>query len=103
MYAQMCKVLVEKAPNFDPPDSNACTFKRLLLNKCRVEFENRVQIAQQYEKYARWAESFLIFFLVKLAGVINWLLWFDEKKYARAREIGSQFQSGCSYELCKLF
>jgi translation initiation factor 4G len=53
MYAQMCKVLVEKAPNFDPPDSNACTFKRLLLNKCRVEFENRVQIAQQYEKYAR--------------------------------------------------
>jgi translation initiation factor 4G len=57
MYAQMCKVLVEKAPNFDPPDSNACTFKRLLLNKCRVEFENRVQIAQQYEKYASVVEE----------------------------------------------
>ena len=52
MYAQMCKLLVDRAPNFDPPEANACTFKRLLLNKCRVEFENRVQIAQQYEKYA---------------------------------------------------
>ena len=52
MYAQMCKLLVDRAPNFDPPEASACTFKRLLLNKCRVEFENRVQIAQQYEKYA---------------------------------------------------
>ena len=50
MYAQLCKRLVEKAPNFDPPDSNACTFKRLLLKKCRDEFENRAQISQQYEK-----------------------------------------------------
>jgi len=29
----------------------------LLLNKCRVEFENRVQIAQQYEKYASVVEE----------------------------------------------
>ena len=50
MYAQLCKFLVEKAPNFDPPESNACTFKRLLLKKCKDEFENRVQIAQEYEK-----------------------------------------------------
>jgi len=52
MYAQLCNGLVKRAPNFDPPEASACTFKRLLLNKCRVEFENRVQIAQQYEKYA---------------------------------------------------
>jgi len=52
MYAQLCNYLVEKAPNFDPADSRVCTFKRLLLNKCRVEFENRVQIAAQYEKAA---------------------------------------------------
>lgn len=52
MYAQLCRHLVERAPNFEPPGSTAPTFKRLLLNKCRVEFENRVQIAQQYEKAA---------------------------------------------------
>lgn len=52
MYAQLCKRLVEKAPNFDPPDSTACTFKRLLLKKCRDEFENRAQVSQQYEKVA---------------------------------------------------
>ena len=50
MYAQLCKFLVEKAPNFDPPEANACTFKRLLLKKCKDEFENRVQIAAEYEK-----------------------------------------------------
>lgn len=49
MYAQLCKRLAENAPNFDPPDSSTCTFKRLLLNKCRVEFENRAQIAQEFE------------------------------------------------------
>ena len=52
MYAQLCKFLVEKAPNFEPPDSIACTFKKLLLKKCRDEFENRSQISQEYEKMA---------------------------------------------------
>ena len=52
MYAQLCKFLVEKAPNFEPQDSIACTFKKLLLKKCRDEFENRSQISQQYEKMA---------------------------------------------------
>ena len=52
MYAQLCKFLVEKAPNFEPQDSIACTFKKLLLKKCRDEFENRAQISQQYEKMA---------------------------------------------------
>jgi len=40
MYAQLCKRLAEQAPNFDPPDKT-CTFKRLLLSKCKNEFENR--------------------------------------------------------------
>ena len=52
MYAQLCKFLVEKAPNFEPPESIACTFKKLLLKKCRDEFENRAQISQEYEKMA---------------------------------------------------
>ena len=52
MYAQLCRFLVEKAPNFEPSDSTACTFKKLLLKKCRDEFENRAQISQQYEKMA---------------------------------------------------
>ncbi len=40
MYAQLCKRLAEQAPNFDPVDK-LCTFKRLLLNLCQYEFENR--------------------------------------------------------------
>ena len=54
MYAQLCKRLAENAPNFDPPDK-PCTFRRLLLNKCRDEFENRAQIAAHYEKLANAA------------------------------------------------
>ena len=54
MYAQLCKRLAENAPNFDPPDK-PCTFRRLLLNKCRDEFENRAQNAAQYEKLANAA------------------------------------------------
>ena len=48
MYAQLCKRLAENAPNFDPPDK-PCTFKRLLLNKCKDEFENR---------YIHWMTNF---------------------------------------------
>lgn len=40
MYAQLCKRLSEEAPNFEADDS-ACTFRVLLLNKCKVEFDNR--------------------------------------------------------------
>lgn len=40
MYAQLCKRLSEEAPNFEPPNI-PCTFRVLLLNKCRDEFENR--------------------------------------------------------------
>ncbi|XP_074039402.1 N-acetyltransferase 1 [Leptinotarsa decemlineata] len=40
MYAQLCKRLSEEAPNFEPADQ-PCTFRVLLLNKCKVEFENR--------------------------------------------------------------
>ncbi len=51
MYAQLCKRLAENAPNFDPPDK-PCTFRRLLLNKCRDEFENRAQLCSQMERKA---------------------------------------------------
>ncbi|KAJ8947707.1 hypothetical protein NQ318_001546 [Aromia moschata] len=40
MYAQLCKRLSEEAPNFEAPDQT-CTFRLLLINKCKVEFENR--------------------------------------------------------------
>jgi len=50
MYAQLCKRLADHAPNFDAPDSETTTFRRLLLSKCRDEFENRSKIAQQYER-----------------------------------------------------
>lgn len=47
MYAQLCKRLTEEAPNFDPP-SSPCTFRVLLLNKCKKEFENRSQATELY-------------------------------------------------------
>ncbi|XP_038050694.1 LOW QUALITY PROTEIN: eukaryotic translation initiation factor 4 gamma 2-like, partial [Patiria miniata] len=43
VYAQLCKRLDEDAPSFEPPGSNIRTFRRLLINKCQDEFENRSQ------------------------------------------------------------
>ncbi|XP_033646152.1 eukaryotic translation initiation factor 4 gamma 2-like [Asterias rubens] len=43
VYAQLCKRLDEDAPSFEPPGSNGRTFRRLLINKCQDEFENRTQ------------------------------------------------------------
>lgn len=39
MYAQLCKRLAEEAPNFEPQDQT-CTFRKLLLNKCKVRIRN---------------------------------------------------------------
>lgn len=47
MYAQLCKRLTEEAPNFEPP-SGPCTFRILLLNKCRAEFENRSHATEAF-------------------------------------------------------
>lgn len=47
MYAQLCKRLSEEAPNFEPPN-RPCTFRVLLLNKCKAEFENRAATLDQY-------------------------------------------------------
>jgi len=49
MYAQLCKRLAEEAPNFEPPDK-PCTFRLLLLNKCRAEFENRSKATEAFER-----------------------------------------------------
>ncbi|CAG9856771.1 unnamed protein product [Phyllotreta striolata] len=40
MYAQLCKRLAEEAPNFESPDKPT-SFRILLLNKCKLEFDNR--------------------------------------------------------------
>ena len=50
MYAQLCKRLSDNAPNLEPPESKITTFKRLLLNKCKNEFENRAAISTAFEK-----------------------------------------------------
>jgi len=52
MYAQLCKRFAEHAPNFESPDTKITTFKRLLLNKCRDEFENRAAVSATFEKRA---------------------------------------------------
>jgi len=52
MYAQLCKRLSEHAPNLEPPESKITTFKRLLLNKCKDEFENRAAVSTALEKRA---------------------------------------------------
>lgn len=48
MYALLCKKLSEEAPNLEPPPG-PCTFRRLLLNKCRDEFENRSKANEEFE------------------------------------------------------
>ncbi|KAF0298618.1 Eukaryotic translation initiation factor 4 gamma 2 [Amphibalanus amphitrite] len=48
LYAQLCKRLSESAPNFDPP-GEPCTFVRLLLNKCKDEFDNRSHANQAFD------------------------------------------------------
>lgn len=50
MYAQLCKRLSKEAPNFEPEDK-PCTFRLLLLNKCKAEFENRSQSNELYEQH----------------------------------------------------
>ncbi|XP_050409520.2 eukaryotic translation initiation factor 4 gamma 2, partial [Patella vulgata] len=50
LYAQLCQRLCDDAPNFEPPDSNITTFRRLLLNKCQDEFENRSRASEAYDK-----------------------------------------------------
>merc|ERR1712013_346092 len=50
MYAQLCKRLSDNAPNLEPPESKITTFKRLLLNRCKDEFENRAAISTAFEK-----------------------------------------------------
>ena len=52
MYAQLCKRLNENAPNLEPPECKITTFKRLLLSKCKDEFENRAAVSAAYEKRA---------------------------------------------------
>lgn len=52
MYAQLCKRLNENAPNLEPAECKITTFKRLLLSKCKDEFENRAAISAAYEKRA---------------------------------------------------
>ncbi|KAF2883918.1 hypothetical protein ILUMI_22258 [Ignelater luminosus] len=47
MYAQLCKRLSEEAPNFEPA-SSPCTFRLLLLNKCKAEFESRSELLDKH-------------------------------------------------------
>ncbi|XP_060532495.1 eukaryotic translation initiation factor 4 gamma 2 [Cylas formicarius] len=48
MYAQLCKRLSEEAPNFEQGDGTISTFRKLLLNKCRVEFDNRAAALERH-------------------------------------------------------
>lgn len=49
MYAQLCKRLDEDAPSFEPPGEATRTFRRLLINKCQDEFENRSRAFAAFE------------------------------------------------------
>lgn len=50
MYAQLCHQLCEDAPNFEQTSSNITTFRRLLLNKCQDEFENRSKATEVFDR-----------------------------------------------------
>ena len=64
LYAQLCRRLHDDAPNFDPPAGGSSggvngaaaaaaaansSFSRLLLNKCKDEFENRYKATNEFE------------------------------------------------------
>lgn len=49
MYAKLCHQLCREAPNFEPESSNISTFRRLLLNKCQDEFENRSKTFDSFD------------------------------------------------------
>ncbi|KAK0088425.1 hypothetical protein PV325_012089 [Microctonus aethiopoides] len=55
MYAQLCKRLSDEAPNFESPKPTIdgqkaqSTFRLLLLNKCKAEFENRSKASEAFE------------------------------------------------------
>ncbi|CAG7820950.1 unnamed protein product [Allacma fusca] len=50
MYAQLCKKLNKKVPNFDPPNPEyTTTFRRLLLSKCQDEYENRARASAAFD------------------------------------------------------
>lgn len=57
VYAKLCHQLCEDAPNFEPPDSNISTFRRLLLNKCQDEFENRSKATNAFDKDVSLSEE----------------------------------------------
>lgn len=50
LYAQLCHRLCEDVPNFEPPSSTISSFRRLLLNKCQDEFENRSKATEAFDK-----------------------------------------------------
>ncbi|KAL3266980.1 hypothetical protein HHI36_011128 [Cryptolaemus montrouzieri] len=47
MYAQLCKRLDQEAPNYEQP-GHPSTFRLLLLNKCKLEFDNRNAALEQF-------------------------------------------------------
>jgi len=53
MYAQLCRKLSDDAPNFEPQSNSsgpfANTFCRLLLAKCKDEFDNRRKAAEAFD------------------------------------------------------
>ncbi|KAI0215321.1 Eukaryotic translation initiation factor 4 gamma 2 [Lamellibrachia satsuma] len=50
LYAHLCHRLCEDSPNFEPPSSSISSFRRLLLNKCQDEFENRSCATEVFDK-----------------------------------------------------
>lgn len=50
LYAQLCHRLCEDVPNFEPSNTTISSFRRLLLNKCQDEFENRSKATEAFDK-----------------------------------------------------
>jgi translation initiation factor 4G len=50
MYGRLCLKLNDLATNFEDPNSKTTTFRRLLLSKCKGEFENRTKIVSTNEQ-----------------------------------------------------
>lgn len=73
MYAQLCKRLDQEAPNYEQPGKPS-TFRLLLLNKCKLEFENRDAALEKYVGGTEEDEDRRIIAKSKMLGNIKFMV-----------------------------
>ncbi|CAH1399349.1 unnamed protein product [Nezara viridula] len=74
MYARLCQRLCEEAPTANTKDGSQCTFRHLLLNTCKAEFEARTE--HKVDKRKSLGNIKFVGELCKL-GIVSKVVMFD--------------------------